>query len=212
MENFRFCFLKIFIFLVVKFSVYLNRHVFVMFAISQSITRYDVTSRLIKQVSVLLPCGGHKTSPRTSPSAVYVFWTFLINKTQSWSLALVMLNKLRCHAHFQFSASLITWSEFSIEIHIFNDKQCRFRSEANWSGSTLFAKKAHVVFSKRKVKNNMLLIMPNWPKLASLTWKADTSAYFRFFFFFFFFYVSFRSQGSFLSESIYCIYILKYSK
>ena len=28
-------------------------------------------------------------------------------------------------------------------------------SEANWSGSTLFAKTEHVVFSKRKVKNEM---------------------------------------------------------
>ena len=37
-------------------------------------------------------------------------------------LTLLMLNKLRCHAHFQFPANQITWSEFLIDIHIFNDK------------------------------------------------------------------------------------------
>ena len=31
-------------------------------------------------------------------------------------------------------------------------------SEANWSGSTLFAKTGHVVFSKRRVKNDRLII------------------------------------------------------
>ena len=43
-------------------------------------------------------------------------------------LTLVMLNNLRCHADFKFPASQITWSGFLIEIHIFNDKQCRSRS------------------------------------------------------------------------------------
>ena len=73
-----------------------------------------------------------------------------------------MLNKLRCHAHFWFPANQITWSGFLIEIHIFNDKQCRSRSvtssEANWSGSTLFAKTGHVVFSKRGVNSGGVLI------------------------------------------------------
>ena len=32
-------------------------------------------------------------------------------------------------------------------------------SEANWSGSTLFAKTGHVVFSKRRVKYNNSFIM-----------------------------------------------------
>ena len=41
---------------------------------------------------------------------------------------LVMLNKLRCYAHFLFSANHITWFGFLIEIHIFNDKQSRSRS------------------------------------------------------------------------------------
>ena len=43
-------------------------------------------------------------------------------------LTLVMLNKLRCHAHFQFSANQITWSRLLIQIHIHNGKQCRSRS------------------------------------------------------------------------------------
>ena len=38
------------------------------------------------------------------------------------------LNKLRCHAHFQFEANQITWTAVLIEIHIFKDKQCRSRS------------------------------------------------------------------------------------
>ena len=37
-----------------------------------------------------------------------------------------MLNKLRCHAHFEFSDQ-ITWSSLLIQIHTFNDKQCRSR-------------------------------------------------------------------------------------
>ena len=45
-----------------------------------------------------------------------------------YSLTLVMLNKLRCHAHFQFSANQITWSRMLIKIYILNGKQCRSRS------------------------------------------------------------------------------------
>ena len=43
-------------------------------------------------------------------------------------LTLVMLNKLRCHAHFQFSANQIIWSSLLIQIQILNGKQCRSRS------------------------------------------------------------------------------------
>ena len=45
-----------------------------------------------------------------------------------WALTLVMLNKLRWHAHFQLSANQITWSRLLIQIHILNGKQCRSRS------------------------------------------------------------------------------------
>ena len=43
-------------------------------------------------------------------------------------LTLVLLNKLRSHAHFWFSANQITWFWILIQIHILNDKQCRSRS------------------------------------------------------------------------------------
>ena len=43
-------------------------------------------------------------------------------------LTLVLLNKLRCDAHFQFTANQITWSRLLIQIHIPNGKQCRSRS------------------------------------------------------------------------------------
>ena len=59
---------------------------------------------------------------------------------------------------FEFPASQITWSEYLIEIHIFNDTSRSvvfFRSEANWSGATLFAKTGHVVFSKRRVNTTL---------------------------------------------------------
>ena len=44
------------------------------------------------------------------------------------NLTLVLLNKLRCHAYFQFSANQVTWSSLLIQIHILNGKQCRSRS------------------------------------------------------------------------------------
>ena len=47
-------------------------------------------------------------------------------------LTLVMLNELRCHAHFQFSANQITWSRLLIQYHILNGKQCRSRSVGFW--------------------------------------------------------------------------------
>ena len=43
-------------------------------------------------------------------------------------LTLVLLNILRSHAHFWFSADHITWSGLLLYIHILNGKQCRSRS------------------------------------------------------------------------------------
>ena len=37
-------------------------------------------------------------------------------------LTLVMLNELRCHAHFWLSANQIPWSRLLINIHIVNGK------------------------------------------------------------------------------------------
>ena len=42
-----------------------------------------------------------------------------------------MLNKLRCHTHFQLSAHQIAWSRLLIQIHTLNHKQCR-RSQLIW--------------------------------------------------------------------------------
>ena len=53
-------------------------------------------------------------------------------------LTLDMLNKLRCRAHFLFSANQITWSRLLIYSLILNGKQCRsrlvgfFRSQLIW--------------------------------------------------------------------------------
>ena len=59
-------------------------------------------------------------------------------------LTFVKLNKLRCHAHFKLSANRIIWSRLLIKIYI----QCKpdqlASEEANWSGSTLFAKAGHI--------------------------------------------------------------------
>ena len=43
-------------------------------------------------------------------------------------LTLVLLNKLKCYAYFQFSGNQITWSSLLIQIHILKGKQCRSRS------------------------------------------------------------------------------------
>ena len=43
-------------------------------------------------------------------------------------LTLVLLNKLRCHTLFKFSANQIAWYRLLIWIHILNGKQCRSRS------------------------------------------------------------------------------------
>ena len=54
----------------------------------------------------------------------FPFWGF----PDENGLTLAMLNKLRCHTQFWFSANQITWSNLLIQIHIVNDKQGRSRS------------------------------------------------------------------------------------
>ena len=44
------------------------------------------------------------------------------------TFTLAMLNRLRCHSHFEFSANQITSFRKLIQSHILNDKQYRFRS------------------------------------------------------------------------------------
>ena len=53
--------------------------------------------------------------------------TVIYNNPGLKAKVLPLLNKLRCHAHFQLSANLITWSRVLTQIHILNDKQDRSR-------------------------------------------------------------------------------------
>ena len=63
------------------------------------------------------------------PLSFFSDWsTYSLSLQVKLALILVLLNKLKCHAHFQFSANQITWSRFLIQIHILNGKQCRSRS------------------------------------------------------------------------------------
>ena len=55
-------------------------------------------------------------------------------------------------------------------------------SEANWSGSTLFAKTGHVVFSKRRVKN--FFIISHKKRLSKAVLMSTCNIFFFFFFFF----------------------------
>ena len=73
----------------------------------------------------------------------------LVSFLHYWSsfrtaLTIVPLTKIRLLiSHFLFSDNQITWSRLLIQTHVFNNKECRsslLASEANWSGSTLFAK------------------------------------------------------------------------
>ena len=76
-------------------------------------------------------------------------------------IILVMLNKLRCHAHFEFLANQNTWSRLWIyKIFIKStywmtnsaDPDQLASLEANWSGSTLFAKAGFIRLSRTRVK------------------------------------------------------------
>ena len=55
-----------------------------------------------------------------------------------------MLNKLKCQAHFEFSANQITWYKFMYLTINSADPDQLVSSEANWSGSTLFAKAGYI--------------------------------------------------------------------
>ena len=62
-------------------------------------------------------------------------------------LTLVMPNKLRCHAQFQFSACPLDqgcWYKFTYWMTNSADPDQLASSEAKWSGSTLFAKAGYI--------------------------------------------------------------------
>ena len=81
--------------------------------------------------------------------SIYSWCGTYMNQTfQTKRSNLVLLNTLRSHILFNFSANKIAWSRLLIYIHILNGKQWRSRSvgflEANWSGSTPFAKAGYM--------------------------------------------------------------------
>ena len=127
-------------FLVVKFSIYLNRRVFVML-----FSGCCQTGLLLNEVhkNLFRTCKSECLEVKTS------YWSDLSSTCQQLqektftkiskhiNLTLVMLNKLRCHTYFQFSANQITWSRLLIQIHILNGKQCRSRSDGFWSSQLI---------------------------------------------------------------------------
>ena len=66
----------------------------------------------------------------------------------SSTLTFVLLNKLRCHAHFKFSANQILDPDCCYKFTYFMansaDPDQLASSEANWSGSTMFAKAGYI--------------------------------------------------------------------
>ena len=54
------------------------------------------------------------------------------------SLTLVVLNKLRCHTHFQFSANQITRSRLLMQTFILYDNECRSRSVSFFSSQLIW--------------------------------------------------------------------------
>ena len=92
------------------------------------------------------------------PSMQYQdFWLLHKNFTCQWTLA--MPNKLRCHAHYYFSANQITSSRLLIQIHILNVKQCRSWSVGFWRSQLIWiytvCKGSISGFSRSRVNNFM---------------------------------------------------------
>ena len=75
---------------------------------------------------------------RKSSSKLSTFYRKSENLPSVFPLTLVMLNKLRCHTHFKFSANQIIWSRLLILIHILNDKCCRSRSVGFWRNQMIW--------------------------------------------------------------------------
>ena len=61
-----------------------------------------------------------------------------------------MLNKLRCHAHFLLSANQIVDNIKLIYWLANNADLDQLASEANWSGTTLFAKAGYIQVQQDK--------------------------------------------------------------
>ena len=85
------------------------------------------------------------TSQRASDWATEAGWIFRspfqdvhICYGYQLCLTLVMLNKLRRHAHFRLSANQITWFILLVQTHILNDKQCRSKSVSFWRSQLIW--------------------------------------------------------------------------
>ena len=94
-----------------------------------------------------------------------------------------MLNKLRCHAHFWFQAKQITWSGFDTKFTNLMtnsaDPDQLASEEANWSGSTLFAKTGHVVFiseNAQKMPQTRSTVLLRHQKKKKKIWEEQTIA------------------------------------
>ena len=75
-----------------------------------------------------------------------------------------MLNKLRCHTHFYLSANQITyyivyWHEVKCRMTNSADPDQLASSEANWSGSTLFADRVYLGLAGQLLSTK--LFVPN---------------------------------------------------
>ena len=82
-------------------------------------------------------------------------------------LTIVILNKLRCHTHFWFSANQITWSKLLIQIHILNNKQCRSRSVGFFRSQLIW------IYTVCKVRAYMGSAGPGLMRKALITTAAD---------------------------------------
>ena len=100
-------------------------------------TLFSCAGSILQNSTMIISCNKFqgRFAPRyiSEPPLFINRQTFIIQsstekKIPRYMLALVMLNKLRCHTHFWFTTNQITWSGFLIEIHILYDKQCRSRS------------------------------------------------------------------------------------
>ena len=83
-------------------------------------------------------------------------WLFLTFTVENFKLTHVMLNKFDAMSISNFQPIRLLdpdcWYKFTNLMTNSADPDQLASSEANWSGSTLFAKTGHVVFSKRRVK------------------------------------------------------------
>ena len=82
---------------------------------------------------------------------------------------LAMLNKLRCHAHFLFSANQITWSRLLIQIPLLDDKQCRSRSVGFFRSQLIWI---YTVCKGRVYLDSAILMSPTASGASLFSWET----------------------------------------